>query len=193
LSAELHSVLIDNLEEATGALGSHINVISTEKAYILELASTSRESVNCPPPSVSTSSSSHTASGLRRPDDAHYQLPECFGFSPLLRPMPDPEVEMPFFLPQLPDETDPAGTGRNDKPDMIDVEAELPFSASIRQTLTTNPRSRHVICGPAWLGSPLRKVSCPFQALSTEDLSSSLDDAITRLLFVLAPPATPMQ
>jgi hypothetical protein len=107
--------------------------------------------------------------------------------------MPDPEVEMPFFLPQLPDETDPAGTGRNDKPDMIDVEAELPFSASIRQTLTTNPRSRHVICGSAWLGSPLRKVSCPFQALSTEDLSSSLDDAITRLLFVLAPPATPMQ
>jgi hypothetical protein len=41
--------------------------------------------------------------------------------------MPDPEVEIPFYLPQLPDETDPAGTGRNDKPDVPSVEVELPF------------------------------------------------------------------
>jgi hypothetical protein len=91
---------------------------------------------------------------------------------------------MPFFLSQLSDETVPAGMGRNDKSDVLDVEVELPFSASTRQTFTLNPRSRHVTCRPTWLESSLRKMSCPFQAPSTEDLSSTLDDAITRLLIV---------
>ena len=59
----------------------------------------------------------------------------CFWIcAPLLRPTPDPEVEIPFYLPRLPDETDPAGMGRNYKPDVPSVEVELPFSASVRQT-----------------------------------------------------------
>jgi hypothetical protein len=79
--------------------------------------------------------------------------------------------------------------GRNDKTEVLDVEVKLPFSASIRQTLTLNPRSRHVTCRPTWLESLLRKMSCPFQAPSTEDLSSSLNDAIARPLFVPSHPS----
>ena len=74
--------------------------------------------------------------------------------------------------------------GRNDNADVPSVEVELPFSASVRQILTTNPRSRHVPVAPICLDGHLRKVSCPFQAPSTEDLSSSLDDAITGLTLV---------
>jgi hypothetical protein len=106
--------------------------------------------------------------GLRRPD--HVYSPKVWIWPALLRPTPDPEVEIPFYLPQLPDDTGPAGMGRNDNPDVPSVEVELPFSASVRQTLTSNPRSHHVTCNPTWLDDLLRKVSCPFQAPSTEDL-----------------------
>ena len=66
------------------------------------------------------------------------------------------------------------------------------FSFASRGTMTettSNPRSRHVTCNPTWLDDLLRKVSCPFQAPSTEDLSSSLDHAITRLIFVPSHPS----
>lgn len=98
--------------------------------------------------------------GLRRPDHVYSQR---FGFGPsLLRPTPDPEVEIPIYLPQLPDDTGPAGMGRNDNPDVPSVEVELPFSASVGQTLTTNPRSRHVTCNPTWLDGPFEESELPF-------------------------------
>ena len=156
--------LIDNLEEAIEAI-IPISISYSQKRRTFSGWQAPRESSdrrNRPPPGQGCPGLAvrMPLQGLRRPD--HDIFPEVWIWPPLLRPTPDLEVEIPFYLPQLPDDTGPAGMGRNDQPDVPSVEVELPFSASVRQTLTTNPRSRHVTCGPHMARRPFEESELPF-------------------------------
>jgi hypothetical protein len=161
----LHSVLIDNLEGPLKPLFPYRFRIHRKGVHspVGKHSERVRTAGIAPPPRVSRSGTSDAASGsssTRSWDIWH--VPKSLVWPPLLRPTPDPEVEIPFYLPQLPDDTGPAGMGRNDQPDVPSVEVELPFSASVRQTSTTNPRSASCYLRPHMARRPFEESELPF-------------------------------